>query len=168
MSDTVEIFTDGACSGNPGPGGWGAVLRYKGRERELSGGEAETTNNRMELLAAIQVLEALKRRSALDWFHAGQAERLPFALVPKLSEIEELDHFRAREVFADFGHPDQETFRAPAIPFNFSATPLRSGGTAPRLGAQAEEVLRDRLSLSAKQIRNLRQQGIVPTEEVMA
>lgn len=55
----VDIFTDGACSGNPGPGGWGAVLRYKGKEKELSGGEAETTNNRMEIMAVIEALKAL-------------------------------------------------------------------------------------------------------------
>ena len=58
---TVEIFTDGACSGNPGPGGWGLVLRYNGTEKELSGGELETTNNRMELMAAIEGLRALTR-----------------------------------------------------------------------------------------------------------
>jgi ribonuclease HI len=57
----VEIFTDGACSGNPGPGGWGAILRWKGNERELYGGEADTTNNRMELMAAISALETLTR-----------------------------------------------------------------------------------------------------------
>ena len=57
----VEIFTDGACSGNPGPGGWGAILRSRGIEKELSGGEPATTNNRMELMAAIAGLEALKR-----------------------------------------------------------------------------------------------------------
>ena len=57
----VEIFTDGACSGNPGPGGWGAILRFKDREKELSGGAQETTNNRMELQAAIEGLRALKR-----------------------------------------------------------------------------------------------------------
>ena len=57
----VEIYTDGACSGNPGPGGWGALLISGGRERELCGGEAATTNNRMELVAAIQALGALKR-----------------------------------------------------------------------------------------------------------
>jgi len=57
----VEIWTDGACSGNPGPGGWGAVLRFGDREKELSGGEAQTTNNRMELRAAIEALNALKR-----------------------------------------------------------------------------------------------------------
>ncbi len=57
----VDAYTDGACSGNPGPGGWGAILRYGDRERELSGGEPQTTNNRMELMAAIQALEALKR-----------------------------------------------------------------------------------------------------------
>lgn len=59
--DTVEIFTDGACRGNPGPGGWGVLLRWKGHEKTLHGGEAWTTNNRMELLAAIMGLEALKR-----------------------------------------------------------------------------------------------------------
>ena len=58
---TVVIYTDGACSGNPGPGGWGSVLMYRGHRRELSGGEADTTNNRMELMAVIQALEALKR-----------------------------------------------------------------------------------------------------------
>ena len=57
----VEIFTDGACKGNPGPGGWGAILRFGGKERELSGGESPTTNNRMELMAAIEALKALKR-----------------------------------------------------------------------------------------------------------
>jgi ribonuclease HI len=58
----VEIYTDGACRGNPGTGGWGAVLRYRGRERELYGGERDTTNNRMEMTAAIRSLEALQRR----------------------------------------------------------------------------------------------------------
>jgi ribonuclease HI len=56
----VEIYTDGACSGNPGPGGWGAILRYCGHEKELSGGDDETTNNRMELTACIESLKALK------------------------------------------------------------------------------------------------------------
>jgi ribonuclease HI len=59
MTKRVVAWTDGACSGNPGPGGWGAILTYGGHEKELCGGEAETTNNRMELTAAIQVLEAL-------------------------------------------------------------------------------------------------------------
>ena len=65
MNDTpatlVEIFTDGACRGNPGPGGWGALLRCKGKEKELYGGEPDTTNNRMELTAAIEALKAIKR-----------------------------------------------------------------------------------------------------------
>ncbi|MGI5967254.1 ribonuclease HI [Anaerotruncus sp. AF02-27] len=60
MPKQVEIFTDGACSGNPGVGGWGAVLRFGAHEKELSGGEAETTNNRMELTAVIEALTALK------------------------------------------------------------------------------------------------------------
>lgn len=59
--DVVDIYTDGACSGNPGPGGWGVVMRWKGHEKELSGFEPETTNNRMELMAAISGLETLKR-----------------------------------------------------------------------------------------------------------
>lgn len=60
MKKQIEIFTDGACSGNPGPGGWGAVLRYNGKEKEISGGEQNTTNNRMELTACIKALSALK------------------------------------------------------------------------------------------------------------
>ena len=62
----VVIYTDGACSGNPGPGGWGALLQYKGQMKELCGGEAETTNNRMELTAAIKAINALKRRSVAE------------------------------------------------------------------------------------------------------
>ncbi len=61
MSETVDIYTDGACSGNPGPGGWGALLRFDGKEKELSGYEPATTNNRMELTAVIEALRALKR-----------------------------------------------------------------------------------------------------------
>jgi len=64
----VVIYTDGACSGNPGPGGWGAILRAGGHEKELSGGEDETTNNRMELMAAIAALEELKQPSPIDLF----------------------------------------------------------------------------------------------------
>lgn len=63
---TVTIYTDGACSGNPGPGGWGAILRYGEHERELSGGEASTTNNRMELLAVIEALSQLKEPCAVE------------------------------------------------------------------------------------------------------
>jgi len=66
LSEAVEIFTDGACRGNPGPGGWAALLRYNGSEAVLSGAEAHTTNNRMELLAAIEALAALKRPSRVS------------------------------------------------------------------------------------------------------
>ncbi len=83
----VDIYTDGACSGNPGPGGWGALLRYDGVEKELSGGAAETTNNRMEMMAAIAALEALTRPAQVrlytdstylkdgitKWIHAWKA-----------------------------------------------------------------------------------------------
>jgi ribonuclease HI len=62
----IVIYTDGACSGNPGPGGWGAVLRWNGTEKELHGGDPQTTNNRMELMAAIQALEALNRPAKVN------------------------------------------------------------------------------------------------------
>ena len=66
MSDRVALFTDGACRGNPGPGGWGAILRFQDSEKELHGGEALTTNNRMELMAVIKGLQALKRPCHVD------------------------------------------------------------------------------------------------------
>jgi len=72
----VVIYTDGACRGNPGPGGWGAVLRCDGREKELFGGEADTTNNRMELTAAIRGLAALKHPCEVDLFTDSEYLRL--------------------------------------------------------------------------------------------
>lgn len=83
MNDLVYIYTDGACSGNPGPGGWGALLRCRDKELELYGGEPATTNNRMELMAAIQGLEALKRPSKValttdsQYVRKGISEWLP-------------------------------------------------------------------------------------------
>ena len=71
----IEIFTDGACRGNPGRGGWGALLRYGDRERELCGGEALTTNNRMELTAAIEALAALRERCEVDLYTDSQYVR---------------------------------------------------------------------------------------------
>ena len=68
----VTIYTDGACSGNPGPGGWGAILLYKGQSRELSGGEGVTTNNRMELTGAITALSALKESCEVDLYTDSQ------------------------------------------------------------------------------------------------
>jgi len=69
---SVEIFTDGACSGNPGPGGWAALLRYNGHEKEISGGEHETTNNRMEMMAVIMGLTALKKPSTVTLYTDSQ------------------------------------------------------------------------------------------------
>ena len=78
MPEKVYAYTDGACRGNPGPGGWGVLLKYAEREKELYGGERQTTNNRMELTAAIQALESLTRRCEVDWKwvkgHAGHVE----------------------------------------------------------------------------------------------
>lgn len=72
MTARVEIFTDGACSGNPGAGGWGAILRYKDVEKELSGGEENTTNNRMELMAVIEALSALKKTCNISLYTDSQ------------------------------------------------------------------------------------------------
>ncbi len=72
MTGRVQVFTDGACSGNPGPGGWGAVLVLGDREKDLSGGEPMTTNNRMELTAAIMALEALSRQCCVDLYTDSQ------------------------------------------------------------------------------------------------
>jgi len=71
----VRIYTDGACRGNPGPGGWGVVLQWNGHEKELCGGERSTTNNRMELMAAIQALESLTRPCAVELFTDSQYVR---------------------------------------------------------------------------------------------
>jgi ribonuclease HI len=72
MTETVRIYADGACKGNPGPGGWGAILQFGGKEKELFGGEPHTTNNRMELTAVIRALEALKRPSVVEVYTDSQ------------------------------------------------------------------------------------------------
>ena len=72
----VEIYTDGACRGNPGPGGWGALLRYNGHEKELWGGDGDTTNNRMELIGAIEALRALKQPCRVDLYTDSQYLRM--------------------------------------------------------------------------------------------
>lgn len=128
----VEIFTDGACSGNPGPGGWGAILRYNGVEKELKGGEAQTTNNRMELLAAIRALEALKggpHRIALytdsayvkngisGWIHGWKRNGWKTAAKKPVKNVElwqELDELTGRHeidwhwIKGHAGHPENE------------------------------------------------------------
>ncbi len=68
IKNTITIYTDGACSGNPGPGGWGALLLWNGETKEISGGESRTTNNRMELMATIRALEVLKRKSVVTLY----------------------------------------------------------------------------------------------------
>lgn len=137
----VEIFTDGACSGNPGPGGWGALLRYNGKEKELSGGEKETTNNRMELTAAIMALRALKEPCkvtlttdskyladgiekgwAASWKKNGwrKADKKPALNVDLWEEILEL--FSKHDISINWvkghnGHPENERCDALAVAF---------------------------------------------------
>jgi ribonuclease HI len=129
--EIVEIFSDGACRGNPGPGGWGVLLRSKGKEKELFGGEAATTNNRMELTAAIRALEALKRPSRVQlytdslyvlkgisewlpgWKRKGwmTADRKPVKNVDLWKRLEELNAVHAVEwkwVRGHAGHPENE------------------------------------------------------------
>ena len=128
----VDVFTDGACQGNPGPGGWGAILRYNGVEKELSGGDPETTNNRMELMAVISALEALKepcevtlcsdsqyvcnaisKGCARSWKKNGwrRSNKEP-ALNPDLWELllQQLDrhHVTVNWVKGHAGHPENE------------------------------------------------------------
>ncbi len=136
MDDPIQIYTDGACKGNPGPGGWGALLRWGGHEKELFGGEAQTTNNRMELLAVIRALQALNRPSRVvlhtdsqyvhkgisEWIRAWKArgwltaDRKP---VKNADLWRELDAQAARHqvswhwVKAHAGHPENE--RADAL-----------------------------------------------------
>lgn len=128
----VDIFTDGACSGNPGPGGWGAVLRYNGASKELSGGQAQTTNNRMELTAVIEALSALKEpcdvtlttdsryvcdalnngwaRSwrARGWVKADKKPALNADLFERLLKLCETHTVRFVWVKGHAGHPENE------------------------------------------------------------
>ena len=132
----VEIFTDGACSGNPGPGGWGAILRYGAHEKELSGAESATTNNRMELMAAIVALESLSsacevdlytdsnylRHGITEWIHGWKrngwrtADRKPVKnddLWKRLDEAQRRHRMQWHWVKGHAGHPENE--RADAL-----------------------------------------------------
>ena len=137
----IELFTDGACSGNPGPGGWGAILRYNGIERELSGGEENTTNNRMELTAAIEGLSALKEpcrvrlvtdsRYVADgigkgwaaswrkngWRKAGKKPALNADLWERLLRLTELHTVEIEWVRGHNGHPENERCDALAVAY---------------------------------------------------
>jgi ribonuclease HI len=133
---TVVIYADGACKGNPGPGGWGVLLRAGGREAEMCGGEAQTTNNRMELTAVIEALASLKQRSKVrvytdsqyvqkgisEWIHNWKrrgwrtADRKPVKnedLWRKLDEIASGHHVEWHWVKGHAGHPENE--RADAL-----------------------------------------------------
>lgn len=132
----LEIFTDGACRGNPGPGGWGAILRSGSHEKELCGGEGQTTNNRMELLAVIRALEALKRpvsarihtdsqyvlKGISEWIHGWKKNGWKTSAKQPVKNVDlwqELDRLTARHrlewiwVKGHAGHPENE--RADAL-----------------------------------------------------
>jgi ribonuclease HI len=146
----VDAFTDGACSGNPGPGGWGAILRWRGQEREISGGEAQTTNNRMEMMAAISALETLKRPTVVrihtdstyvkdgiqKWLPAWKkrgwktADKKPVKNVDLWQRLEAAANRHAVSwhwVRGHSGHPENE--RADALA-RAAITTLREGGLA--------------------------------------
>ena len=150
VSSRVTIYTDGACSGNPGPGGWGAILQYNGNEREISGGENPTTNNRMEMLAAITALETLTRPSAVDlytdstyvrdgitkWIHGWKrrgwqtAARKPVLNQDLWRELDRLNgpHVRWRYTRGHAGDPDNERCDEIARAFARGGSPaLRQG-----------------------------------------
>jgi ribonuclease HI len=134
----VDAFTDGACSGNPGPGGWGAILRWRGQEKELSGSEPQTTNNRMELMAAIQALETLTRPAHVrlhtdsvyvkdgitKWLHSWKqrgwktADKKPVKNVDlwqRLEKAAERHHVEWLWVRGHAGHPENERADALAV-----------------------------------------------------
>ncbi len=141
MKKFVEIFTDGACSGNPGPGGWGAVLRFGTAEKELSGGEKETTNNRMELTAVIEALSALKEPCRVKlttdskyvcdailkewvyswkkngWRKADKKPALNVDLWEKLLPLLEIHEVEFCWVKGHAGHPENERCDALAVSF---------------------------------------------------
>jgi ribonuclease HI len=148
VGDVVRIYTDGACKGNPGPGGWGALLRSGTHERELYGGDPATTNNRMELTAVIRALEALTRPSKVEiytdseyvmkgiteWLAAWKrrgwktADRKPVKNADLWRELEALAHkheVRWHWVRGHAGHPENE--RADALA-NLGITGLKRGG----------------------------------------
>ncbi len=131
MTKPVEIFTDGACKGNPGPGGWGAVLRYASKEKYMYGGESHTTNNRMELLAAIMALAELKRscdvilttdseylrKGITEWMDQWKkrgwrtADKKPIKnqdLWQRLDELAQQHHVKWHWVKAHIGHRENE------------------------------------------------------------
>jgi crotonobetainyl-CoA:carnitine CoA-transferase CaiB-like acyl-CoA transferase len=101
------------------------------------------------------------KRPAQEWFHEAQARRVPFALVPTMAELAELDHFQAREVLARYQHPDLGEFSAAAIPWKLAETPLRRGGVAPRLGQHTHEILSSALGVGADEIASLSANGVI-------
>ena len=157
MADPVELFTDGACQGNPGPGGWGVLLRYGGVEKELSGAEPATTNNRMELTAVIRGLEALKRpcrvlvttdsqyvrNGITDWIRRWRrngwrtADRQPVKnsdLWRRLDEVAASHEVEWHWVKGHAGHPENE--RADRLATAAIATLRRPAGASRRSGEE--------------------------------
>jgi ribonuclease HI len=128
---TITVFTDGACSGNPGPGGWGAIMRWNGHEKEISGAHPDTTNNRMEMMAVVRALEALKKPSNVEiytdsqyvqkgvnewmagwkrrgWKTAGKKEVQNKGLWQEIDELVQKHVVRFHWIKGHAGHPENE------------------------------------------------------------
>lgn len=163
-TDAVAIYTDGGCHGNPGPGGWGALLIYKGREREIYGGEPLTTNNRMELMAAISALEALTRSCSVDLYTDSQYVRTGITewiagwkahgwktsqkkpvknadLWQRLDAARARHHVRWHWVRGHAGHPENERAdKLTQIAIAEQEAALKQGGGVPVLPASNEDL----------------------------
>ena len=108
MTEHVEIFTDGACRGNPGPGGWGALLRHGGHEKQMHGGERETTNNRMELTAAIMALEWITNWKKRGWKNSARKPVKNADLWMRLDEVAAKHDIEWHWVKGHSGHDENE------------------------------------------------------------
>ena len=150
------------------PAQWRACCEMIGAPALIDDRRFATSRDRNERADApdLCLIPLFAKRPALHWFHEGQARRVPLALVPTMADLENLDHFQAREVLARFEHPDLGPFTAAAIPWKLAATPLKVGGMAPRLGQHTHAVLTGRLGVADAEISRLAGSGTIALEKV--